>query len=298
MPTTQPPSASPPGPCVRLPDRPRWHCRTPEPPAPIERFDINHPAVPEALDGLQILHLSDSHIGRVGRRPAHHNRMLLALESVEPDLIVQTGDFMTHPGDEEAALAALRELAGRWRCRSGAFAVPGNHDSPAFIRAARRIPALRWLDHESVEIPIDLGRGTSSLLLVGSGFPENLLASVRRGSSPSVAPAPFCIALVHYPTEIYVAAQLGLHIVLSGHTHGGQMRVHTSHAPHTSCDLPANRASGIFRLRDTLLCISRGLGSAVLPLRINCPEQAPLYTLRRRAWNSPAPTRLEPLRRW
>ncbi|MBL8888151.1 MAG: metallophosphoesterase [Phycisphaerales bacterium] len=279
-------------PHIGLGPRPEWGFRAPRPPAPIEPFDLCHPSVPPELEGLRILHLSDSHIERLYPRPAHHHRLLDALSRTQADLIFLTGDFMTSPGDEPAALIALDELSHAWRTRFGAFAVRGNHDTARFIEGAQQIPGLRWLSHESVKIPIDLGRGICALRVVGSGFPESLLESIGPPDDS------FALALVHYPSEIFAAAELRIPIVLSGHTHGGQVRTHASWLPHTSCDLPGNLASGVFRLRDTVLCISRGLGAAVLPFRVNCPAQAPLYSLRRRAFGSPTCEVLAPIYRW
>lgn len=256
---------------------------------PIEPFELTHPAVPPEFDGLTVLHLSDAHIRRTRPRPGHHLVLVEALRAVAVDLILLTGDCMTHPGDEPAALAALAELQQCWTTRLGAFAVGGNHDTAAFLRAARSIDGIRWLDNESVHIPV-AGR---TLRLVGTGFPEDLLQASARNDA-----ADLTLTLVHYPTEIYTAARLGLPLAFCGHTHGGQIRPHASFAPHTSCDMPANLASGVLRLRDTVLCISRGLGTAVLPLRFNCEPQAPLYTLRRGSLPGDAPDRVTVMRRW
>jgi predicted MPP superfamily phosphohydrolase len=270
-----------------------------------------HPAIPAALNGLRILHLADSHITRVLPRPSHHRQLLRALEQVQADLVVLTGDCMNHPGDELAALRALDELSHSWRSRFGALAIPGNHDTAAFVREARRLPNLRWLDQESVDYEFDLGKGRALLRVVGSGFPENLMLAASRiagapapcrtpshAACPSAPKPDFTLALTHYPTEVFVAAQLGLPLLLAGHTHGGQIRPHSAFAPHTSCDLPAHQAGGIFQLRETMLCISRGLGRAVLPIRLNCPAQAPLYTLAHGNLRNASCEALTPLLHW
>lgn len=91
----------------------------------------------------------------------------------------------------------------------------------------------------------------------------------------------FTLTLAHMPSMIFPAADLGLPLILCGHTHAGQIRVSPRLAPHTSSDVPVHLASGVLRLRSTLCCISRGLGDGVYPgLRFNCPWQVPLYTLR------------------
>lgn len=284
------PTQTTPGARVIAPPSPRPPSRRRPPRFPIEPFDLVHPTVPPEFDGHTVLHLTDAHIRSTRPRPGHHLALVQALREVAVDLILLTGDFMTHPGDEPAALAALAELRDNWNTRLGAFAVGGNHDTAAFTRAASQLPGIRWLHDESVLVR----SGVATLRIVGTGFPENLLHAAESAEESR----PFTLALVHYPTEIYTAARLGLPLVFCGHTHGGQIRPHASFAPHTSCDMPANLASGVLRLRDTLLCISRGLGTAVLPLRFNCEPQAPLYTLRRGSLPGDAPDRVTVLRRW
>ena len=87
--------------------------------------------------------------------------------------------------------------------------------------------------------------------------------------------------LSHYPTYLPVAADLGVDVVFSGHTHGGQCRLARQVVPFNSCDLPMDLTAGLLRHRDTLCAVSRGLGETFLPLRVLCPPQLPVYTLRR-----------------
>lgn len=258
------------------------------------------PSLPKDLEGLRVLHVSDLHVRRVQRRPAHLADLLAALEHARADVVVLTGDYMNHPGDEPAALEALHELVGeivRHNPDAPVLAIRGNHDTRLFERAARLIPGLRWLADESVVLTLAQG---ARLRVVASGFPENLLAAAAsEGEKAPGASAPeFTIALVHYPTEVFVAARLGLPLVLSGHTHAGQIRPWPRRALHTSCDLPARFAAGIFRLGPTTLCVSRGLGTAVIPFRFNCPAQAPLYVLRRSTVAAARDGTMQTLVRW
>jgi predicted MPP superfamily phosphohydrolase len=272
------------------------------PPAPIEPYEIRHPAVPESLEGLTILHISDLHARRKRTMSFGLRRAAAALAATPVDLVVLTGDYMDRPGDEPGAMAALGILSESWRPRYGAYGIFGNHDSWMFRKQAAALGGIKWLGNgETSAIPIP----GAPLTLLGFNEPEDVLGTVlevesakapkRQSAKAELSPGSssgdlelgrsgdFSIALAHYPSEIYTAADLGIPIVLAGHTHGGQWRLSASMAPHTSTDLPPHLASGMLRFRGALCAISRGLGYAAVEFRFNCPPQIPLYTLKRGA---------------
>ncbi len=286
--------------------------RTPTPPKPVECFDLAHPLLPQQLDGTTILHISDLHVRRNLLHTERYALILHALQETPADIIALTGDYMDEPGCEPshelAALETLKALAATWRPRIGAFAIFGNHDTPDFRRTCiRELPTINFIGGRWIDLPYNLR-------LLGLDWLEDCLSispasagemseqSEDRGgthattSGPHPAPnpgpnpppssssssSPFTLALAHHPTTLIPAAQLNIPILLAGHTHAGQIRLHPRLSPHTSSDLPPHLASGILQLRSTLCCITRGLGDGVIEgLRINCPRQIPLYTLRR-----------------
>jgi predicted MPP superfamily phosphohydrolase len=87
--------------------------------------------------------------------------------------------------------------------------------------------------------------------------------------------------LSHMPHFLGHAADMGMHAVFAGHTHGGQIRLPTGHALVNSTDLPLHLTSGLLRHRDTLAAVSRGVGVTRFPLRLFCPAHVPIYNLRR-----------------
>jgi len=207
-----------------------------------------------------------------------------AIAATPADLIVLTGDYTDEAGHEPAAVDALDRLSRAWPTPAlGAFGIFGNHDSNAMLHAAQGLERITWLGG-----PGRRPRWAAPhprLRLVGLDYPEDFISATL--DAPAHDPEALTIALAHYPTAIIPGASLGIPIVLAGHTHAGQIRLSSRLAPHTSSDIPAHLASGILRLDQTLCCISRGIGDGVFEgLRINCPWQVPLYTLRR----GPLPT--------
>jgi len=277
--------------------------RRPLAPDPIEVYEIVHPRVPSWAEGLRILHISDLHVRRPCGPSSALARLARALERVRVDMVALTGDYMDRPGQERAALGELEsllsKLSGHREPGLGVYGIFGNHDSAAFRRiATRELSRVRWLRNQAVEIPAPIRpRGRShadvgtedGLRLMGASFPEDLL-----GCALAMAEHPgfddshqgFTIALVHYPTEVYAARSLGglpgggVDLVLAGHTHGGQIRLGRWYSPHTSSDLPMDRASGLLRLGSTLCAVTRGLGEGVVEARVLCRPQAPIYVLR------------------
>jgi len=256
---------------------PRAPSRTPD---PVHRIAISHPDLPPEAEGLSILHLADLHAAR--RRP-RFQWLLRVLERTEADLIAFTGDWMAHPGDEDRALALLREAGSTWRTRLGTVGVFGNHDSTAFRRAALEIEAVAWLDAEGADLAEldEHGPDCPPIRLVGTGWPEDWVATAIREPGRNDADAGFRIGLAHHPDCLPSAMHAGIHLLLLGHTHGGQIRLPSGWAPFTNSALPRHAAAGLLRMGETLACVSRGIGDGGMDVRVNCPPHALRIELRR-----------------
>jgi predicted MPP superfamily phosphohydrolase len=259
----------------------------------VEVHELTHPELPAKLSGLRILHLTDLHIRRGRPISPQIRKTIFALKRTPADLVLITGDSMHRRGDERAALQTLLALSEHWIAPMGAFGIFGNHDSVAFAKLVSQTPELpvTWLNNTSVDVG-------PQLRLIGASYPEDLYAAYTHPTSPTPTPR-FNLGLVHYPTELFGAAELGIPIILAGHTHGGQFRLSRNLIPHTSCDLPGRLGTGVLRLRGSLCAISRGLGTALVQVRLNCPSQLPLYILKRGALpSSPNPDRIHKVVSW
>lgn len=226
------------------------------------------PGLPEAFRGFRIVHLSDIHHGLFLPLAAVTAAVSLA-NRLKPDLIALTGDFITY---SRAYIEPVATVLGFLRSRYGAVAVLGNHDfrvgADEIARALRRagIEVLRNA-HTARR------RAGHALYVAGIDdlWSKADLPRALRGI-PSGAPT---VLLSHNPGIIRRAAAHGVSLVLSGHTHGGQVRL-----PLVGSILGRSRArlrfrDGYDRLGSTHIYVSRGIGTVVLPLRFRCPAEIP-----------------------
>lgn len=223
-----------------------------------------------ALDGLRIGFLTDIHHSRMV--PAEDVSLAVQLILAQkPDLIVLGGDYVT--SGDRAFVQPVAELLAPLTAPHGVFAILGNHDDdynmPAAL-AAQHVEVLK--DARTVR---DI-RG-ERLELAGVRFwtrrPEDI-AGVLRDTTDTV------ILLAHDPRRLTEATALDVPAVISGHTHGGQVVLPGLGAV-TRRRFPV--VAGLGFQEDTSLFVSRGVGTVYVPVRINCPPEVAVLTLRRRS---------------
>ena len=251
----------------------------------LERVDIHLPQLPEQFSGLKIAQLSDLHFGPfTGDREI--GRAVDVANSESPDLVALTGDYVTVPNFAAKSKQAIdRALQDALHCANalarlqaplGMFAVPGNHD--AFIGAAQ-IAAV--LESRSIHVLLNanhvLGRGSARLWLAGlndvlHGSPslELALRGIPRGEAT--------VLLAHEPDFADVVARYPVHLQLSGHSHGGQMRVPLLGSPYLP-PLARKYPYGYYRVGGMQLYTNRGIGTIILPMRLDAPPEVTIFKL-------------------
>ncbi len=266
----------------------------------INPIDVLLPHLPASLHGLRIVHISDLHIRRHRRR---FRRIAADLSLARVDLAFLTGDYIDRSGDEQVGMDVMTEICSNLHARFGIFGVYGNHDTHAVRSLFSDLP-VRWLNDDCCQLP-DL-----PLEIVGfdAGLtrrPDALAAveAMQDVQNDHVRPdhdaPPIRILLSHFPTYLPTAADLGVDLMFSGHTHGGQFRIPGFGPFYNSTDLPAPLTSGILRHRHTQCVVSRGLGEAgELPIRTFCPPHLPVYTLRLGAMPGQPTDRVVNVRPW
>lgn len=237
----------------------------------IERQQIYLRRLPPALDGLRLVHLSDFHYGPL-TDSRHLERAVQAANDLRPDLILLTGDYISQ---DRVYAAPCAELVGRLRARFGVYAVLGNHDhwtDAALITDLFRAEGVRLLLNEGMRLDL---RGESFWLagvndtMVGL---EDLSLALAGSSDDEMK-----LLLAHNPIILRRAARAGVDLVLSGHTHGGQV---TLRPEKSRSGRPRRRLlRGLGRRGNTQIYVTRGLGTVVLPIRYGCPPEVSVLEL-------------------
>ncbi|MGH9793145.1 MAG: metallophosphoesterase, partial [Candidatus Acidiferrales bacterium] len=225
----------------------------------VSQHRIRLGGLPEGLRNLRIVQLTDIHHGLYLPLQAVMDAVALA-NRLEPDIAALTGDFITY---SRAYIQPVAETLAGLRTRLGSYAVLGNHDfrvgADAVTRALRRegIHVLRN-QHSVVRV-----RG-HALHLAGV---DDLhygadLARAMRGIRADAA----TLLLSHQPGILRQAARARVGLVLSGHTHGGQVRL-PARAGREGSAARRRFQSGLDAMGSTQIYVSRGIGTVVVPLR-------------------------------
>lgn len=237
------------------------------------RLDSEVPVsgLPPALDGLRIGLITDIHHSATVSA-ADVTRAVDLLRAATPDMIVLGGDYVTY-GNRTYVEPVAELLAPLASAPHGSFAVLGNHDDDRDMPAALAKHHFTVLKDQHTRLHI---RGEEIDVIGIRYWTRRMphLTQVMQGIGPNA------ILLAHDPRRLTQAAELDIPLVLSGHTHGGQV-VLPGLGTVTKKDFPT--LAGFARAINTSLFVSRGVGTVYLPVRINCPPDVAVLTLRRRS---------------
>ncbi len=240
---------------------------------------IRIPGLSPALSGKRIVHLTDFHLGPVS--PKYVEGCVDRALELKPDLIALTGDYISLHGKDVAHRAA--SILGRLRAPLGVYAVSGNHDFGIYHSGGRtRGPlVMKLLEDEGITvldnraIPFEEGGRRTWLVGLGDLWARECLVTETMGDLPAEDPR---IVLNHNPDAIFDIAREGADLVLSGHTHGGQVDLPVFGPPL----LPVkNRQyySGLYQVdARTRLYVSNGLGY-LIRVRFNARPEIVVYEL-------------------
>lgn len=234
----------------------------------LDRRELRVAGLPAALDGLRIGLITDIHVSASVPDADIANAVAL-LAGAAPDLVVLGGDYVTDLDTTRAVPAAelLQPLA---HASLGSFAVLGNHDDDRIVPAALTAKGFEVLRDQRTRQTI---RGVD-VDIAGLRYWTRRPPDVSRVLAGRGATT---LLLAHDPRRLREAAGLGVQLVLSGHTHGGQVVLPWLGA------VAARRfpvIAGEATDGNCTLFVSRGVGTVVAPVRINCPPEVSVLTLR------------------
>ena len=232
--------------------------------------------LPLHLEGLRILHLTDSHLG-IYKHLDDYENILIEAEKYRPDIVLMTGDI----ADDLDLLPEVLKLADGFNSKYGTYASLGNHE---YYRGINRV--LRTFDSGPVELlrsngkTLDINGG--QLYLAGSDDPVTmrqvkygfLIESMNKalaGRKDGV----FTVLMTHRPEGFDPAAEIGIELTLSGHTHGGQAGLNG----HSLWSVFTDRYLwGKYAKNGSQMYLSSGIGHW-FPFRLGCPTEAPIIEL-------------------
>jgi hypothetical protein len=261
-----------------------------EPARPVvRRVDVPIPDLPPALDGLKIGQLSDLHRGPMMPR-SRVERAVALMAAEATDLVALTGDLVSYwPG----YAAEYAEILAPLRPRLGIFACTGNHDhwtDPDAVTTALRAAGVTVLRNQHQLVTDDGAQlcviGIDDIGVSGISFhhadpADDLPAALANSPLSDVTR----VLLVHIPDFVMEpvfareTAHRSIHLVLSGHTHGGQVRLPLVGAPRLPSLYGQLFGGGLVQVAETQVYVSRGAGSS-WPVRFNCRPEVNVLTLR------------------
>lgn len=230
--------------------------------------------LPAALNGLTIGLISDIHSGPYMSKE-EIDEYVKALNSLQPDIVFVPGDFVTMLQKEiYPVIESLSELKARY----GVYGCLGNHEfysrAPDDITKRLEDAGVKMLRNENVTVNVK-GHKLALIGIDDLGHGDNFPAA--RQTVPLDA---LKILMTHKPYFFPRAAEAGMDLVLAGHTHGGQVVfVKVGDFALAPATIVSKYVAGLYEIGDSLMYVSRGVGTIGVPFRINCPPEVTLFTL-------------------
>ncbi len=249
----------------------------------VEHVGVRLKRLPPEFDGFRIAQLSDVHFGPY-MTTGFLREAVEEINGLKADLVALTGDFVSRPFGQNSGPEGARrhappcaEVLSGLRAAYGTFAVLGNHDHwnhPRLVMEALQSVGLPVLHNQSVALEKEGAR----LWIVGAGDVMERQVDMEQALKP-VPSDEAAVLLVHEPDYADEAAGFPIDLQLSGHSHGGQVRVPGIGAPILPI-LGRKYPMGLYRVGNLQLYTNRGLGVINPPVRWNCPPEITLLTLR------------------
>jgi uncharacterized protein len=238
----------------------------------VRRNDVKFAALPSLFDGYTILHISDLH---VEMNEVAMQNLIQLVGGLQYDLCVLTGDYRGKTfGPFEVAIEGVAKV--RAHLKQPIYGVLGNHDTIQMVPAMEAM-GIRMLINECEVI----ARGDQRIFLAGIDDAHFFRVDNIEKAALQIPNDEISILLSHTPEIYRQAAHANFNLMLSGHTHGGQLCLPGSIPIKLEAVLPRRMGAGAWQYHNMSGYTSVGAGSSVVPVRLNCPPEITLHCLRR-----------------
>jgi uncharacterized protein len=239
----------------------------------IRRNLLEFESLPPAFADFTILQLSDLHAD-ISQGAMQH--LISIVGDLKYDICVLTGDYRGKTyGPFDTSLKSICEL--RAQLKKPLYGVLGNHDSIYMVPALEEM-GIRMLFNECVT----LSRNDSQIYLAGIDDAHFYRTDDIEKAAKQIPGGAFSILLSHTPEVYRKAASAGFNLMLSGHTHGGQLCLPGGIPIKLEARLPRSMGAGAWQYGRMAGYTSVGVGTSLLPVRLNCPPEITLHRLRQR----------------
>lgn len=236
------------------------------------RNEIHLPNLPQQFDGFTFLHLSDLHVDMSIKAT---QVLIEQIKSLEYDACVLTGDYRAKTnGSIDAAMQGMQELNDH--LKSPVYAVLGNHDSIRMVPELEKA-GICFLLNEAVEIKLQ----NESIFLAGIDDAHYYRVDNIEKTAEHIPINKTSIILSHTPEVYRQAAHAGFDLLFCGHTHGGQICLPGGIPITLDAKCPRKMGSGTWQYNGLKGYTSRGAGTCIVDVRLNCPPEITLHTLHR-----------------
>jgi len=271
----------------------------------VENVTIESENLPEQFDGYRIVMFSDTHLGNLGHNNSLIERMVTRVNSFDPDMIINGGDFV-HIRHEEFGEKYMSQMAPL-HARDGIFTVLGNHDLGYYIT-----DSISESPYENTKILIDkeramgwdmllnenrwIHRGGDSIAVAGVKYPiqskKSQMQTPFHGSDvvaafEGIPDSAFSILITHTPEVFDSIPQAGVNpdLTVAGHIHAMQVKVNIGKWHWSPARFIYPKWSGLYKTGDNYLYINDGIGYVAFPMRIGCAPEITVFELKRPSKN-------------
>ncbi len=239
----------------------------------IKYITVSDDQIPKGFDGKKIVFISDIHYGLYFSLDRLRD-LVEKVNELEPDIILIGGDYTT---EREANIEPCIEILQKLSASLGIYSVLGNHDSwgdPFKTTKALENIDIKILTNKAVWID----SGNSRIRVGGVGD----LWTDTQDINPTLANTTdedYVILLTHNPMYIEKIQTNKIDLILSGHTHGGQILPVRLIAPYLPSKLKQRYLSGIYEVKDTKMIVTNGIGTVFIPARLFAPPEIVVINL-------------------